>query len=221
MNINQTLANHHLDALPLRSWFEQRHASPSKKYNPRWGLAYKWSGPEEQCPIPSNMRLRAVTLDGFQCCALVTEAFAMTDSDVLDEDLRTFVFLLNPADGQTWEAISSWFEAGLIVLTGDGGANGGGTHAEDRAICDLERQRGEELESDLLAGALLKLLSAKRLEQTLASQLETAYPLYVSIAETPMMCKSIQPVDPKLWRQHLEHKTNIEKAMERGEAPHA
>jgi len=78
----------------------------------------------------------------------------------------------------------------------------------DQDFSEAREVQGNELESDLLAGRLLELISQGRLEAVLASQLGVQQPLRCAIVETPMLCQSMTPVDPREWEAHLEHQHN-------------
>jgi hypothetical protein len=75
-------------------------------------------------------------------------------------------------------------------------------------VLEARHSEGEELESDMLAGAIKRLREAGQLEAELAKQLDIEVPLYCAVVETPMMLKSLQPADEGAWRLHKEHEWN-------------
>ena len=206
MNYDQLHADGCLRGLPMRATLETTGGTNPSWYGPQWRLVSKWISMEEQ-PLLAGTRLRSIKLDEFDCCVLEGRAIAPGEGNPLDDDCRALVYLLNPADACVWKAIDSWVQHGSIASLANPGSGGSYSSvcARDLEVLELRSLEGEELESDLLAGAIQKLLKGGRLEAELAKQLGLDVPLYCTVVETPMLLKSLQTIDPEEWRQYMEH----------------
>jgi hypothetical protein len=208
MNINELLEGHGLEHLPIRAWLKEPRSQaepPSSSYavESRWLLA-------QTQPQLCGLKLRALHLGGsFRCLALVVDALApVWKEETFDEERRYVVYLLNPADTSVWAAVDSWAQAKLLKAHTEDTCLGTGIRQLDADVLELRDLEGQELESELLAGQLLELMKARMLEKVVREQLGLNRKTYVSVVETPMMCKSLEPVDAELWRMHLEHENN-------------
>lgn len=214
MNINDLLKGHNLPPLRLRAWLAQTDFLKPKSGELAWRLEDCWVAPEKR-PSLSTVKLRAFDLeDGLPCLAIIGRAQApewnWADEELTDEHLRTLVYLLSPADTTVWDAIDSWQpdKSGSMQVLSEGVIHGSPLHHNSEYYDETRASEGSELDSDLLGGKLLKLVAAGELEEVLRDKLGIKTPMHVAIVETPMLFKSMTPVDPELWRMHVEHRAN-------------
>lgn len=205
MNFDQLHSEGCLKGLPLRAMLNATSQPVPSFAFPGWELEYNWVATEKRALL-SNASLRCVRLGSVDCCVVLAEAITPGEGTPRDEDYRALAFVLSPAEGCVWEAISSWVTFGSIATHESSRASGRTmVTLRDLEILQLRDLEGEELDSDLLADAIEKLLEAGHLEAELARQLDIKVPLHCAIVETPMLLKSLQPMDPELWKEHLEH----------------
>lgn len=203
MNINDLLAGHNLPPLPMRAWLSRTDFLIADTGKRGWRLEDCWVAPEKR-PMLTTYRLRELELlDGSPCLAIVADAIGpewnwQDDEELTDEHYRTLVYLLNPADPTVWEAIHSWEEGPFrfISILCEGGVSMSPLPQNRDAYYDARSAELDELECDLLAGKLLKLIAAGQLEKELKSKLGITRPMYVAIVETPMLCKAMRPLSP-------------------------
>jgi hypothetical protein len=209
MQMNEILKAHGLTLFPMQACLESRHAGPSTFSNPGFAVNSAWQATGDE-PILCELSLRALNFGNVaRCIALVGRAITPDYDDAPDDDRLTLVYLLNPADPCVWEAVDSWVAAGLLwVRVSDRLQLATTTGALDHQILDSRAAEGEEFESDILGGELLQLMKDGQMEEALRSRLGVDDPIFFTIVETPMILKSLVPVDPELWRMHLEHQAN-------------
>ncbi len=183
------------------------HSAPSFAF-PEWELEYSWVAAEKRVLL-FRSGLRCLRLGDVDCLVVLAEAIIPGEGTPRDEDYQALAFVFNPADGCVWNAIDSWVTLGSVA-THEASAGSGGTFVtlQDLQVQRLRNLEGQELESDMLAGIIEKLLKAGKLEAEVARQLDVKVPLHCAVVETPMLLKSLQPVDPEIWRQHVEHYWN-------------
>lgn len=204
MNFDELHGEGCLKALPMRAWLKPTGAAVPSHANPAWVVEDQWKSEDEK-PLPVGLALRLLKLDGVQCCAIQGRAITPGEGSPRDEEERAVVYLLSPAEPGVWQAIDSWVQVGSIsVMTGPRRMHGTSVSKDDMAVLEARFAEGEELESDMLAGAIRKLVEAGQLEAEVARQLDIKVPLYCAVVETPMLLKSLQPVDEEAWRQHKE-----------------
>jgi len=197
-----------LKGLPLRATLNATGQPAPSFALPEWELEYRWVVAEKRV-LQTNASLRCVRLGNADCCVVLAEAITPGEGNPRDEDYRALVYVLNPADRCVWTAIDSWVTFGSIATHEALRCSGGGcVTLRDLQVLKLRDLEGEELESDVLAGEIQELLKVGKLESELARQLGIKVPLYCAIVETPMMLKSMQPVNPEEWRLHKEHEMN-------------
>jgi hypothetical protein len=213
MNFDQLHSDGALKGLRVRaSLHSTGEAAPSHSC-PAWILVSKWVAAQEQ-PLLVSMRLRWVKLGGSECCVVHASAIAPSEQDAeAGADERALVYLLNPSDPTVWQAIKSWVDVGTIAarVNPRSGGSSSTVTPRDLGVLELKTLEGAELDSDMLAGEVLALLEAGQLEAELARQLGIKMPLHCAIVETPMMLKSLQPVDAgtlALYEEHKEHEMN-------------
>lgn len=208
MNMEQ-LHGANLKGLPMRAWLHKTEASASSVAKSQWLVEHRWKSVKDT-PLLVDATLRLLKLRGITCCAIKAGARSEEgEGDPSGADERAVVYLLNPADACVWQAIESWIQAGHIsVLEGPTTTLVTPVNAGDLQVLLARAAEGEELESDMLAGSILELVEQGRLEEEVARLLDVKGCLYCAVVETPMMCKSMQPVDEKLLRQHKEHEAN-------------
>ena len=197
MNFDQLHSEGCLKGLPLRATVNATgQPAPSFAF-PEWELEYTWVAAEKRVLL-TNYGLRRVRLETVDCCVVLAEAITPGEGNPNDEDYRAIAYVLNPADRCVWEAICSWAAFGSIATHESSRGYGRAfVTLRDLDVLKLRDLEGEELESDMLAGAIEKLLNAGQLEAELARQLDIKVPLHCAIVETPMMLKSLQPVQLK------------------------
>jgi hypothetical protein len=206
MTINDILKSHDLAPLPLRAWLERRHIGAPTASNPTWALEHRWEAGGEQ-PIICELNLHKVQFsDVFTCLALVGR-LVMPYCYSADDEERTLVFLLNPADPTVWEAVDSWFQARYFSASDGVGILSSPVGSADGAALDARSIEGEELESDLLAAELLEQIKSGGL--IFKSGRALRHPLYFAIVETPLIIKSLQPFDTIEWEMQSNHKANM------------
>lgn len=201
MNINELLKGHELPSLPLRAWLARTNFPGGGVGELAWRLEDCWVSPEKR-PSLTTAKLRAFELtDGCPCLAIVANATApewnwADDEELTDEYLRTLVYLLSPAEPTVWQAIDSWQRdrSGFMQVLSEGGLHGSQLHHKSEYYDGARASEGSELDSDLLAGELLKLMKDGRLEQVLIAKLGITRPMHVAIVETPKLCKSMTPL---------------------------
>ena len=192
----------------MRAWLKPTGETAPSHGAPAWVLEGQWKSAEGK-PLLVGVALRLLNLGGSVCCAVQGRAIAPGEGKPRDEDVRVVVHLLSPAEPSVWQAIESWVQAGCIsVQTGRQRMHGTSMSETDLEVLDARYAEGEELESDMLAGAIEQLIAEGRLEAEVAMQLGIRVPLYCAIVETPMMLKSLQPPDMEEWRLHTEHYWN-------------
>lgn len=208
MNFDQLHSDGCLKGMPLRATLNAKGQLAPSFFFPEWELEYTWVAAEKRVLL-SSASLRCVRLGDVDCCVVLAEAITPGEGTPSDEDYRALAFLLSPAEKCVWEAICSWVTFGSIA-THEALRGSGRTFMtlRDLEVLKLRGLEGEELDSDLLADSVEKLLKAGQLEAELARQLDIKVPLHCGIVETPMLLKSLQPMDPELWKEHLEHYWN-------------
>ncbi len=209
MKINDLLNAHGLAPLPMQVCLQNRHAGASTFANPRFAVKSVWLSTRDE-PSLCELSLRPLDFgNGSRCIALIGRAIAADSDDAADEDTVSLVYLLNAAEPCVWEAVDSWVEAGFLwVIASDHLQVATSISPPDLEVLNVRDVEGEELESDLLGGELLQLMKDGRMEDELKSRLGIVHPVVYTIVETPMTCKSLEPVDPEEWRVHLEHQAN-------------
>lgn len=216
MNINELLAGHNLPILPMRAWLGRTDFPGAGVGEPAWRLEDCWVTTEKR-PSLSTVKLRAFELaDGLPCFAIIGSAESpewnwADNEELTDEYLRTFVYLLSPAEPTVWQAIDSWQQdkSGFMQVLSDGGIHGSPLHHKSAYYDDARQCAGNELDSDLLAGKLLELIAAGQLEEVLKGKLGITRPMYLAIVETPMLCKSLAPLPAEELEEaqaYLAHK---------------
>jgi hypothetical protein len=153
MNYDELHADGCLKHLPMRAWLKPTGVA-TRFASPGWLVEDQWKGAGEK-PILVGVTLKLLKLDGVVCCVVQGRAIALGDGDPTDEDERAIVYLLNPADGDVWQAIDSWMKAGYIVARVDlRSTHGTSVSDTDLAVLEARAVEGEELESDMLAASL-------------------------------------------------------------------
>lgn len=204
MNFDDLHGGGCLKALRLRAWLRPTGATAPSHASAAWVVEDQWKSEDEK-PLLVGVALRLLRLDGVECCAIKGRAITPGERNARDEDERAVVYLLSLAEPGVWQAIDSWIQVGSIpVKTGPRSMHATTVSKNDLAVLDARDVEGEELESDMLAGAIQKLIEAEQLEAEVAKQLDIKVPLYCAVVETPMMLKSLQPVDEEEWRLHKE-----------------
>lgn len=203
MNFDQLPNDSALAALPMRARLAPTGVSVPGISCAAWELQHQWVSTEEE-PLLNGTALRLVKLGGVVCLAVKSDAIAPRKMR-RGKDERAIVYLLNPADPVVWTTVDSWLRARCIsVRSSPRCRHGTSVSPPDLAVTEARDLEGEELESDMLAGAIQRLVGAGQLEAEVAKQLDIKVPLYCAVVETPMMLKSLQPVDSEEWRLHKE-----------------
>lgn len=194
-----------LKNLPMRAWLKATGTTSPSSSTPAWIVEVRWKVAGEQ-PLFVRVSLQPLELDGVTCCALVGRAISPGEGSPRGEVERAVVYLLSLAEPSVWLAIDSWMHVGHVsARTGQCCMQGPSVSESAQAVLKARDVEGEEFESDMLAGGIVKLLEAGQLEAEVAKQLDIQVPLTCTVVETPMMLKSLQPVDPEMWREHVEH----------------
>jgi hypothetical protein len=185
MNFDQLHSHGSVKGLPMRASLESTGEAAPSRSSPSWVLVSKWIAAEEQ-PLLMSMSLRRVSLGGSECCAVQARAIAPGEGNPTKADERVFVYLLNPADANVWEAINSWVKVGSIAARVNPRSGGSGTTVmpRDLEVLELRALEGAELDSDMLAGELLTLLEQGQLEAEVARQFDIKVPVYCAVVET-------------------------------------
>lgn len=204
MNFEQLPASSPFAAFPLRARIEPTGVSVPSASCPAWELEHQWVSLEEE-PLLVGIALRLVDLGGSACFAVTGRAVTQRKMR-RGKDERALVYLLNAADPVVWTMVDSWVRVGCMSVRINSKCRlGTSVSTPDLAVLEARYAEGEELESDLLAGAIMELMRKGQLEGEMGRKLGIKVPLYCAIAETPMMLKSLQPVDEEAWRLHKEH----------------
>jgi hypothetical protein len=207
MNFDQLPKDSALAALPMRARLAPTGVSVPSVSCAAWELQHQWVSTEEE-PLLCGTALRLVKLESVVCLTVKSRAIAPRKMR-RGKDERAFVYLLNPADPVVWTTVDSWLRAGCMsVRTSPRRRHGTSVSTPDLAVTEARDLEGEELHSDMLAGAIEQLLERGELEAELAKHLDIKVPLYCAIVETPLMLKSLQHVDMEEWRLHKEHEMN-------------
>lgn len=214
MTIDELLNISGLKPLPLRAWLS---ASNEGSGGYGWTLHDRWEGPGDQ-PILCGTRLRLLDLgDGLKCAGLVGHAVVPGDGlEILDEEERAFVYLLNPADPCVREAIECWLQRKFItVRSGNGGVLSSGTLEEGATVLEACRyNEGDEIISDFVTCTLVDLWQKGQLERVLRTRLGINRPLLCAIVETPMLCASLRPPltqeEVEVYEAHQANKLMLE-----------
>ena len=207
MAFTELLADNCSTSLPMRARLVETGSRVPSPGSPPWVLQHEWTAMEEE-PMLVGVALKLFDLDGVACCAALGRAIAPSCEDPRQEDERAFVYLLSPADPLVWQAIDSWMQVQFISVRTPKYMHATSLSKSDLEVLEARYAEGEELESDLLGGAIQKLIDEGRLEAEVAKQLGITVPLYCAVVETPMLCISLQPVELALWREHVEHHWN-------------
>lgn len=206
MNINDLLNGQKLPSMPMRAWLSQDEGLEPDVTGPIWILEDCWGASESQ-PLLTGAKIREFHLGDIACLAVIGHAVTLYSSsgnedEVSDDDERTFIYLLNPADPCVWDAIASWEAAPFRQMRIRSGRGSLATTLQaDLELLDARSAKDNELDSDLLAGELLKLMKESRLEEVLRNQLGIKRPMYLAIVETPMLCKSLTPLSAEELEQ--------------------
>ncbi|HYD15059.1 MAG TPA: hypothetical protein VEA77_01530 [Hyphomicrobium sp.] len=207
MTFEQRICTGDLMVLPMKAWLKPTGVAAPSPRERAWVLEQEWTSSDEE-PHLVEVALRLLNLNGSMCCAIKGRAIA-ADREGRHDDERAIVYLLNPADPSVWESIDSWMRTGyMTVCLGPGKSHSTSVGARDVEALKARGVEGEELESDMLAASILKLLKEGRLESEVAQQLGIKVPVCCVIVETPMMYKSLLPVDEEKWRLHKEHEAS-------------
>lgn len=207
MKFDQLTSNSALAALPIRARLVPTGCGAPARGFPTWRLQHLWTSQEEE-PILCMLELRTVSIGGVSCVVAVGSAITVRELEE-GEDERAFVYLLNPADPVVWLAIDSWVQARWIAaLQINVGSIGAGLSQPEHEVLSARQYEGLELESDMLGGAILDLVRTQRLALEVAEQLQIKVPLFCAVVETPMMVKSMEPVDEEVVRLLKEHEWN-------------
>lgn len=207
MKFDQLPSGSALAALPMRARLVQTGVTAPSRGLPAWQLHHLWTSQEEE-PILSMLELRTASIGGVSCVAAV--GHAITERELEEgEDERGFVYLLSPADPVVWAAIDSWVQTRWVAaLQINVGSVGAGLVHPELELLSARQYESLELESDMLGGAIMELLRTDRLASEVAEQLQIKVPLLCAVVETPMMVKSMEPVDDEeVWRLK-EHEWN-------------
>lgn len=215
MNINDLLNGHKLPTMPMRAWLSQDEGLEPDVTGPIWTLEDCWGSPESQ-PLLTGAKIREFHLGDIACLAVIGHAVTLysssgNDDEVSDDDERAFIYLLNPADPCVWDVIDSWEAAPFrhMRIRSGGGSLATPLPKADLELLDARSAKDNELDNDLLAGELLKLMKEGRLEEVLRDQLGIKRPMYLAIVETPMLCKSLTPLSAEELEEaqaYLAHK---------------
>ena len=213
MTIDELTKISGLKPFPLRAWLS---SAEDKSGDPDWTLNDRWTGVGEQ-PILCGTKLRMLDLgDELRCVALVGHAVLPGDGlEILDEDERAFVYLLNPADPVVGAAVKCWLQREAIrVVSGDSVLTSGTFNEEAAVLEECQRSEGEEIICDWVTIALVELWQYGRLESFLKIRLGINRPLLCAIVETPMVCQWLQPPateeEVQAYREHQANKFLLE-----------
>ncbi len=208
MNINNLLNENGLKPLSMRAWLQPCPATGAAQSVPGWQLECDWSSDEEK-PALRDLELCSAELsEGLLCLALTGRGTRQRVGDKAGIHELTVVWLLNPADTNVWQAIESWLKGAPVWGLNAIDVGSTFTASSDLAALEAREREGEELESDLLAGTLIELMKQGQLEAKLACELGISGAISIAIVESPMLCKSFEPVDPELWAAHVAHEEN-------------
>ena len=197
-----------LEGLSLRASLKATGTAEPSRCRPAWMLISRWVGKDDE-PLIVRFGLRIVTLGGSDCCVVYARAITPGKGNPKDEDHRAFAYLLHPADTCVWEATDRWLQIRAITAqTGPRCDQDCSVMPRDFEVVEARYAEGEELDSDMLAGAIQKLIAAGQLEAEVAKQLDIKVLLYCAVVETPMILNSLQSVDEQSWRLHKEHEMN-------------